>query len=413
MSAADDIIAALPEGRRKPLLALFSRYHFTESQKLEAAKAEADLRQWKETPYTEIAPYSDIDRRGDGRKGDAYIIGLRKHMHSLRSCETDYSAFMPAAHPRPKYRIATIDKPAILGKCPCPVDGEKTRCCKLTTLDAVEQCAFSCSYCSVQAFYAENEIRAVGNLKEKLLSLTIPDGIWHIGTGQASDSLLLGDDYGTLSALSAFASAHPDIVIELKSKSGRDVFSTPYPPNMIFTWSLNAPTIIEKEEHLTASLGKRLESAMRARDNGSLVGFHIHPMVYFKGWDEEYPRIAEEIAKRFSPSDICMISMGTLTFTKHMLRTLRERGEESKVLEMELTPAAGKFSYPLDVKERMFGTMHRSFPEEYRKSVFFYLCMENPSLWHPVLGRGYSSDKDFEMDMKKHYLKRIEERRKP
>ena len=152
---------------------------------------------------------------------------------------------------------------------------------------------------------------------------------------------------------------------------------------------------------------------MRARDNGSLVGFHIHPMVYFKGWDEEYPRIAEEIAKCFSPSDICMISMGTLTFTKHMLRTLRERGEESKVLEMELTPAAGKFSYPLDVKERMFGTMHRSFPEEYRKSVFFYLCMEDPSLWHPVLGRGYSSDKDFEMDMKKHYLKRIEERRKP
>ena len=170
MSAADDIIAALPEGRRKPLLALFSRYHFTESQKLEAAKAEADLRQWKETPYTEIAPYSDIDRRGDGRKGDAYIKSMRKYMSRLRSEETDYSSFFPAPQPRRKHGIREVDKDIVLGRCPCPVDGEKTRCCKLRTLDVIEQCAFSCSYCSVQAFYAENEIHAISNIKEKLLA---------------------------------------------------------------------------------------------------------------------------------------------------------------------------------------------------------------------------------------------------
>ena len=269
------------------------------------------------------------------------------------------------------------------------------------------QCAFGCSYCSIQAFYNENEIKIVSNLEEKLNNLEISEEVWHIGTGQASDSLLLGDDYGTLSALASFADKHPDVVIELKSKSKRDVFSRPWPKNMVFTWSLNAPTIIEKEEHFTASLIERLEDAEKARDNGNLVGFHIHPMFYFKGWEGEYKYVVDEITSRFSPSDILMIGIGTLTFTKAVIKRLREMGAESKVLEMELVDAAGKYSYPLDKKEKMFRHIYSSFPKEYKDNIFFYLCMEDPSLWMKCLGREYSCDKDFEMDMKRFYLSKI------
>ena len=218
---------------------------------------------------------------------------------------------------------------------------------------------------------------------------------------------MLGDDYGTLSGLSAFAEQHPDVVIELKSKSARNVFDRKFPANMLFTWSLNAPTIIEKEEHMTATLEGRLENAKRARDNGNLVGFHIHPMVYFRGWEDEYKLIAEEIEKRFSPDDVALISIGTLTFTKSVLRHLRERGDESRVLEMELTPAAGKFSYPLDIKRKLFSHVYNSFSDSFHENVFFYLCMEDPSLWLPVLGREYERDRDFEIDMRKHYEEKI------
>ena len=408
MSALQELLASFPDGMRASIATLFSRYHFSESQKLEIAKDEADLRQWKEEPFFSIADYNALDARKDGRKGEAYILQLRQYMNALRTCETDYSSFFPSVHPRLKYKTTEVDKPIVPGRCPCPVDGEKTRCCKLTTIDPVQQCAFSCSYCSVQAFYSEKEIHVVSALNEKLRNLQLSPDIWHIGTGQASDSILLGDDHGTLTALSDFASQHPDIVIELKSKSARDVFSgRKYPRNMVFTWSLNAPTIIEKEEHLTASLKGRIENAMRARDNGSLVGFHIHPMVYFRGWEEEYGNIARIIESEFSPMDICMISIGTLTFTKSVLRLLRENGEESKVLEMDLTPAAGKFSYPLSVKEKMFSHVFSSFSKPFRDSVFFYLCMEDPSLWPSVLEREYSSDKEFEMDMKKNYFSKL------
>ena len=405
MDAFLSIFSSLPSPVREKLDSLFSSIHFTRSEKLEIVKEEADLLEWKEESFVLSHPISASGK--DGRDGERYISELRRHMKRLRESETDYSNFFPQKRSQGKTKKLMSDQKLVLSRCPCPVDGEKTRCCKLRTLDAVMQCAFGCSYCSIQAFYNENEIRIVSNLREKLERMEIGDDVWHIGTGQASDSLLLGDDYGTLSALATFAEKHPNIVLEMKSKAGRDVFNRPWPRNMVFTWSLNAPTIIEKEEHFTASLTERLKMAEKARDNGNLVGFHIHPMFYFKGWEKEYGEVVEAIVSNFRPEEICMIGIGTLTFTKAVIKRLREMGQESKVLQMELTEAAGKYSYPLDKKEKMFRHIYASFPEEYRKGVFFYLCMEDPSLWKPVLEREYSSDKEFEMDMKKNYLRKI------
>lgn len=405
MNAFQDIFSSLPDNIRDSLSSLFSSIHFTQSQKLEAVKEEADLVQWKEESFARM--YKREKENKDGREGDRYIKALRKYMRDLRESETDYSGFFPEVRKNPKIKALTEDQKLVLSRCPCPVDGEKTRCCKLRTLDAVMQCAFGCSYCSIQAFYNENEIKIVSNLEEKLNNLEISEEVWHIGTGQASDSLLLGDDYGTLSALASFADKHPDVVIELKSKSKRDVFSRPWPKNMVFTWSLNAPTIIEKEEHFTASLIERLEDAEKARDNGNLVGFHIHPMFFFKGWEDEYKYVIDEITSRFKPEDLLMIGIGTLTFTKAVIKRLREMGAESKVLEMELVEAAGKYSYPLEKKEKMFRHIYSSFPKEYKDNVFFYLCMEDPSLWMKCLEREYSCDKEFEMDMKRFYLSKI------
>lgn len=398
----------LPEDIRKKIDELFSVIHFTEMQRMEIINEEADLVQWDEESFIGKTDATKYLSRKDGRGGDEYVKAMREYMSSLRKSETDYSSFFPEVKKDIKAKTSVMEDKLVLSRCPCPVDGEKTRCCRLRTLDVVMQCAFGCSYCSVQAFYNENEIRIVSDLERKLDEMEIDEGVWHIGTGQASDSLLLGDDYKTLSALARFAEKHPHIIIELKSKASRmDVFDRKWPENMVFTWSLNAPTIIGKEEHYTAPLEKRIECAERARENGNKVGFHIHPVFYFKGWQDEYRKVAGLITSSFSPDDIVMISMGTLTFTKAVLRRLRERGRKSRVLEMELEKTAGKYSYPLEKKEEMFSRIYSYFPEDFRKNVFFYLCMEDPGLWMKVFGREYSSDSAFELDMKQNYYNKL------
>ena len=238
--------------------------------------------------------------------------------------------------------------------------------------------------------------------------MVLEKGTWHIGTGQSSDSLLLGDDYGTLTALKAFAQKHPDVVIELKTKSARtDWIQMDLPRNMVATWSLNAGTPAQKEEHLAASPEARIEAARRCAQAGHPVGFHIHPMVFFKGWEEEYRNLVMALCDNIDPENTVMVGIGTLTFTKQNLRTLRESGRPTRVTQMPLEMIAGKYSYDLETKRRMFSHLYSCFPSDWKEKVFFYLCMEDPALWEPCLGRSYACNADFEADMKRHYLAKV------
>ena len=74
---------------------------------------------------------------------------------------------------------------------------------------------------------------------------------------------------------------------------------------------------------------------------------------------------------------------------------------------MPLIESAGKYTYTLDIKREMFSYVYSLFPKEYQDNIFFYLCMEDPSLWMSVLGREYSCDKEFEEDMKKAYFRKV------
>lgn len=408
MNAKESLLKCLSDRRRKETEDLIVLFNLSEQSQLELIKNEVDLMLFSEESLAGKLDVEKLLSLDKGARRNAFMKEMRCVMKDLEKGPIDYSAFPSLKPQKGKIEICFEESTLGFGRCPCPIDGEETRCCKLRTLDVITQCAFSCAYCSVQAFYDKNRIRVVSDLKKKLDALKLDDSIWHIGTGQASDSLFLGDDYSTLSDLAYFAEKHPGIVIELKSKACRsDIFKRKYPRNMIFTWSLNAETIIEKEERGTAALSKRLECAQMARDNGSLVGFHIHPMVYFKGWEEEYAHVVEEIKKRFSPSEILMISSGTLIFTKENLRFIREKMVRTRVPQMEKTLSAGKYTYPFEIKKEMFTHLFSTFDPSFIENIFTYLCLEDPRLWLPVLKRQYSCDKDFEMDMKKHYLMKI------
>ena len=333
------------------------------------------------------------------------------HLSELRRSPVDYSTFNPDYDFRgrkPDINTDFLSPDRIMGRCPCPRDGEQTRCCNLKTLDAVQQCAFACAYCSIQSFYSQNEIRVLSDLKQHLDNMVLEEGTWHIGTGQSSDSLLLGDDYGTLTALKAFAEKHPDVIVELKTKSARtDWIAMDLPRNIVSTWSLNAETPAAKEEHLAATPSARIKAARACAQAGHPVGFHIHPMVFFESWEEEYRNLVMALCDNIDPENAVMVGIGTLTFTKQNLRALRESGRPTRVTQMPLSPIAGKFSYDLETKKKMFGFLYNCFPQDWKDKVFFYLCMEDPSLWEPCLGRSYSCNADFEADMKRRYLAKL------
>jgi spore photoproduct lyase len=80
---------------------------------------------------------------------------------------------------------------------------------------------------------------------------------------------------------------------------------------------------------------------------------------------------------------------------------------------MEMVETAGKFSYPVAVKQEMFSHIVQCFPSNWFKEggPFFYLCMELPELWEPVLKRSYPDNASFEADMRKAYMGKIDQNR--
>ncbi len=232
-----------------------------------------DLNMWQEG--------SLIDIWEDKRDKKGTIKYIKSRYEDIKSKPKSYSNFKSIKGTK-KFKIEETKRDT-LGFGQCPVASEKTRCCNLLTLDAVESCGFDCSYCSIQSFYNEGKVVFDTNFKERLKSLKLDrDKYYHIGTGQSSDSLMWGNRGGVLDGLFEFARENSNVILELKTKSDNIEYllKNKIPKNVITTWSLNPQTIIDSEEHFTASLEKRIESARAIASKGNLVGFHFHPILY-------------------------------------------------------------------------------------------------------------------------------------
>ncbi len=368
-----------------------------------------DLEMWQEGDLSVIWNEDETDKLNGKNLRQKLIRRVIEKWESLKQKSKDYTSFTPQKVPSPKLDfVSQTDDSIILGNC--PVASEKTRCCNLLTLDTVKNCGFDCSYCSIQSFYTDGKIYLHKNLRSKLNKLELdPKKIYHIGTGQSSDSLMWGNKDGILDDVFDFASKNKNVVLELKTKSNAVGYflKNDIPSNVIVTWSLNTDVIIEAEEHHTATLKERLAAARAIADMGILVGFHFHPIVEYNGWEKEYHDIIDFIQDNFKPEEVALISLGTLTFIKPVIKQLRKRKLESKILQMPLTDAGGKFSYPIEMKKLLFSSVYNRFSEKWKSMVYFYMCMEDKSLWKEIFGKEYRTNEEFESDMNTHYMGKI------
>lgn len=359
-----------------------------------------DFEMWNEPNIIDIWP--------DHIHSKVILQRITKVYEEVKNRPNSYEGFDPSIlRSEQKFKFVTQEKEGF-GLGMCPVASEETRCCNLMTLDAVESCGFDCSYCTIQSFYKQDKITFDSSFTQKLKNLQLdPNRTYHIGTGQSSDSLMWGNREGVLDALFEFARSNQNVILEFKTKSDNISYflENDVPKNIICTWSLNTPVIIENEEHLAASLPKRIASARALADKGIIVGFHFHPIVEYENYLHDYKAVYDELIETFKPEEVSLISMGTLTFIKPVIQKLRQRNFKSKILQMPFDDAAGKASYPMDIKEEMFTHAYESFKPWHNK-VFFYLCMEDHSLWKKCFGHEYYTNADLERAMVSSYCKK-------
>ena len=393
----DSIYSSLTLQNKDYLVELGSKYNYSYQELRQLMIISADFSMWKEKSISECV--SEIEQ-SLGSKVDkrAVLSEVKREWNSLKSAKINYEPKGDRIKSRPKPRKVTLSdsKNEVFGMC--PVASEKTVCCNLMTIDAVQGCSLGCSYCSIQTFYTDGKISVDKNLAEKLAKIPLdPNKKYHIGSGQSSDSLAIGNREGVLDAQLNFARNNPNIILEFKTKSNNiDYLLRSNVPNNVFvSWSLNPQLFIDNEEHGTASFDERVSSARALSDKGILVGFHFHPIVYYEGYELDYANIIQKVVSMFDPLEVAMVSMGTLTFIKPAIKKLRSTGLSSKVLQIPMADAVGKSSYTKEIKKEIFGHVLNQF-SSWHDTVFFYLCMEERSVWESVFGQSYVDNTEFE-----------------
>lgn len=271
----------------------------------------------------------------------------------------------------------------------CPGAKPGLTCCNYFVLNLGLQCNMNCSYCYLQSYINtpvltifSNIDRALNELKD--MAESYPDRGYRVGTGETTDSLGLDDLTLYSRKLITFFKKYPNWKLEFKTKSDKvDQFlDVEHSGNVICSWSMNPQNVIEREEHLTASLDQRLSAAKKCLDKKFRLSFHFDPMIWHPEWKNSYFDLIQKICANFKPEDVEYITVGALRFQPEQRHMMRERfGMNSLVTQAEVfTGKDGKMRYDLEIRNEMFEFIRKQFNQQSR-SWRVSLCMEVPETW--------------------------------
>ena len=271
----------------------------------------------------------------------------------------------------------------------CPGSKPGLACCNYFVLNLGQQCDMNCSYCYLQSFLNSPFVQIYENINQALeelrdLKKDLQNVPVRIGTGELIDSLSMDDITLYSRQLIPFFKETPNWQLEFKTKSCKvhQFIDLGPAPNVVVSWSINPQSIVENEEHGTASLKERIAAAKLCKENGFAIAFHIDPVVWHPEWKQSYKELVSALTSTFSPDDLPYLSLGALRFQPEQRHIMRERfGFDSHVVRAEMFSGDdGKLRYDKTLRYEMFNFIIDEFKSHSPKWKIF-LCMETPETW--------------------------------
>ena len=266
-------------------------------------------------------------------------------------------------------------------------------CCGYRILHFGAQCSLDCSYCILQAYLNQPNLRVFGNLDEMFRKLSEvlaqnQRSMHRIGTGEFTDSLLLDPFTGLSRLLVPYFAETPNAVLELKTKTNfiENLCGLNHRGHTIIAWSLNSGEVTKREEPFAATIAERIEAARSCSGEGYFLAFHFDPIIDYPGWKSGYARTLDRLFARVDPARIVWISLGAFRFMPELKGIIRRRHPSSRI-------AYGEFIRGLDGKMRYFRDIRAEFysfmVDRIRQAdpdLRTYLCMEDDDIWKESFG---------------------------
>jgi spore photoproduct lyase len=276
----------------------------------------------------------------------------------------------------------------------CPANSTTFACCGYLVLLFASNCPMDCSYCFLQEHLENNpgfQISAnYTDAFEELDQLARAGSgrNFRIGTGELADSLAFDSLTGISRDLVSYFSVHPNLLLELKTKTDEieNLFSVDPRGRTLVSWSLSPMQVFAQSEHHTASPEARINAARRVLEAGYKIGFHLDPVIAYPGAERDYKQLLDSVFDTVPGPAIAFFSIGGLRMTPGLRTAARRRFPvDSMLVGEEVLAEDGRYRTFTTLRFRLFAKLRERIAEACPE-LPVYLCMETPSAYYRVFG---------------------------
>jgi len=218
-------------------------------------------------------------------------------------------------------------------------------------------CIYHCDYCYLQGMYPSGHVVVFVNLDDYFTELEalLKKHPVYLSISYDTDLLALEQTFSFVSKWLAFASVHPDLTLEIRTKSGNPyVFDSleklyagkeELKKNIIFAWTVSPEGVCQTTEHGAASLSLRLTALKAAHQAGFSVRLCFDPMIFHGGWKNSYSTLVENVFSIISAEDLYDASIGVFRISTDYLKNMRKKRPDSAIVQYPYVTEQGVSHY--------------------------------------------------------------------
>ena len=199
-------------------------------------------------------------------------------------------------------------------------------------------CIYNCEYCFLQGMYSSANIVVFTNteevkdaVKKQILERKYPDEPLLLSLSYNTDILALENILPLTKQWIDFANNTDDLFMEIRTKSGLTSSFNKLKPSkkILFAWTLSPNNIIQKYEHKTPLLERRIMSIQKIVDSGWPVRLSFDPILIYPNWEEDYKQMFERIKETISGDKIFDITIGVFRMSDDFFNRIKKTKPDS------------------------------------------------------------------------------------
>lgn len=220
-------------------------------------------------------------------------------------------------------------------------------------------CLYDCDYCYLQGLYNSANSVVFINLEDFFESLK---PYLHkptlVAISYDTDTLAIEKLTHHSQRWIEFAATEQNLHLEIRTKSAnfKAIKHLQSSDKIVLAWSLSPQEIIERYEHQTPSLLKRLKSIKEALELGWRVRLCIDPVIYDENFEENYFELIETIFSELDANKIFQVTLGSFRMSSQHLKKLKNLAR-SDVAFYPYSVENGIASYPREIEQKILTSL--------------------------------------------------------